>query len=99
MRAAITESLVRPLGFVPMDPLSNGSAGLGKVVEVVLPYTLLLEAAKEPLDDSVLLGRTGCDELLAQVIVTAGGAKAPALEDQPIVAAHHRGDPKVDNLT
>jgi hypothetical protein len=37
-------------------------------------------AAKEVLDDAVLLGRLGHDELLAQPMIAAGGAKTPALK-------------------
>ena len=48
---------MRSLGVVPLDPLSNGSAGFGEVAEVVLPNTLLLEIAKEALHDPVLLRR------------------------------------------
>ena len=40
-----------------MNPLSNGSSGLGEVTEVVLPDTLLLQTAEKPLDDSVGFGR------------------------------------------
>ena len=82
--------MVRSLGVVPLDPLSNGSAGFGEVAEVVLPNTLLLETAKEALHEPVLLRRLGSHELLAQTVVVAGGAKAPALEDQAIVAAYQR---------
>ena len=45
------------LGVVPYNPLSNGSTGLGKAGEIVLPDAFLLEAAKETLDDTVLLRR------------------------------------------
>src|SRR5579884_187397 len=73
-----------------MDPARDGSASLGEASEVVLPDALLLEAAKETLDDSVLLGRVRRDELLAQPVIAAGGAEATALEDEAVVAAHHR---------
>ncbi len=53
-------------------------------------HTLLLETAQEALDDAVLFGRIESDELLAQEVIEAGGTKAPALEDQAIVAANHR---------
>ena len=49
-----------PFAVVPVNPLSNGSAGCGEVTEVVLPYALSLETAKEAFYDSVLLG--GCKE-------------------------------------
>jgi hypothetical protein len=67
-----------------MNPVSNGSASFGEVAEVVLPDTFLLEAAEKPLDDSILLRRIGSDELLAQPVVAAWGAKAPALKDQTL---------------
>jgi hypothetical protein len=53
----IAELLVWPLGVVPFNPRGNGSSGFGEVAEVTLPYTLLLEATKKPLDDSVGFGR------------------------------------------
>src|SRR5271157_748790 len=91
MRTQIAERLMRALAVVPIDPASDGGARLSEIAEVVLPDALLFEAAKEALDEPILLRRIGRDELLAQAIVAAGGAKAPALKDQPIVAAHHRG--------
>src|SRR5271157_921400 len=91
MRTQIAERLVRALAVVPVDPAGDSGTRVGKVAEVVLPNAFLFEAAKEALDDPVLLRSIGRDELLAQAVVAAGGAKAPALEDQPIVAANHRG--------
>ena len=80
-----------PFGVVPLDPLSNGGASFGEAAEVVLPDALLFETAKEAFDEAVLLGGIGRNELLAQPVIAAGGAKAPALEDESIIAAHHRG--------
>jgi hypothetical protein len=54
----------------------------------VLPDTLLLEAPKEALGNTVLFGRIGSNELWARPIITAGDAKAPALENQSAVTAH-----------
>jgi hypothetical protein len=51
----------------------------------VLPYALLLETAKVAFYDSVLLGGVRSDELLAQPVVVAGGAKPPVLEDHSVV--------------
>jgi hypothetical protein len=65
--------------------------GLREVSEDVLPDALLLEAPEEPLDDPVLLWGVRRDELLAQPIVPTGGAEAPALVDQPVVAPNDRG--------
>jgi hypothetical protein len=78
---------VGPFGVVPLDPLSNGSSRLGEAGEIMLPDS---ETAKEALHDAVLLGCIGRDELLAQTRVAAGGAKAPAPEDQAVGATHHR---------
>jgi hypothetical protein len=40
-----------------------------------------LEAAKEALDDTILRGNVGRDELLAPAIIAAGGAKTPTLKN------------------
>src|SRR5215472_3086434 len=53
---------MRPLGIVPVNPLSNGSTGFGEAGEIMLPDAFLLEAAKETFDDAVLLGRVGGDD-------------------------------------
>ena len=50
-----------------------------------------LKLRKKTLDDTVLLRRIGSNEFLAQPIVTAGSAKAPALENQAVITTHHRG--------
>jgi hypothetical protein len=55
-----------------------------------LPDALLLQAAEEALDDSVLLRRVRRDELLAEPLVAACRPEAPALEDQPVVGADDR---------
>ena len=81
---------MRPFGVVPANPLSKGSSGFGEVAKVVLPDVLLLETAKEAFDNSILFGSVRRDELRAEPVVSAGGAKAPALKDQAIVAAHQR---------
>src|SRR6516162_1986616 len=91
MWTAIAEGLVWPFGVVPLNPMSNGSASFGEVAEVMLPDTLLFKAAKETLDDTVLLRRIRSNEFLAQPIVTTGGTKASALENQAIITTHHRG--------
>src|SRR5262245_2896773 len=59
----------------------------------MLPDAFLLEAAKEPFDHSVLLGRVRGDELLRQPVVATRRPKAPTLEHQPVVASDHRGRP------
>src|SRR5271163_103436 len=89
-RAAITEGLVRALGIIPMDPLSNGVARFGEGAEVVLPDAFFLETAKEAFDDAVLLRCIRCDERLSQTVIATGGTKASRLEDKTVVAAYHR---------
>jgi hypothetical protein len=42
-----------------------GRAGFGEISEIVLPDTLLLEAAKEAFADAILLGRVGRDASMA----------------------------------
>src|SRR5271156_5994905 len=81
---------MRPFGVIPFDPLSNGGAGFGEAGEVMLPDAFFFEAAKEALDEAVLFGHVGRDELLRQTVIAAGGAKTPALKNQSIVAAYHR---------
>src|SRR5271167_2367208 len=81
---------MRTPGVIPFDPLSNGGTSFGEAAEVVQPDTLLLETAKEALDEAILLGRIGRNELLAQPVIATGGAKAPALEDKSIVTAYYR---------
>ena len=70
---------MRTPGVVPFDPLSNGGASFGEAAKVVQPDAFLLETAKEPLDETIWLRRIGRNELLAQPVIVAGGAKAPAL--------------------
>jgi hypothetical protein len=60
----------------------------------VLPDALFLEGAEEALDQAVLLGGVGRDELLAEAVVPAGGPEAAGLEDQPVVGADHWGGPR-----
>jgi hypothetical protein len=79
------------LGVIPFKPLSNGSTGLGKALEIVLLDTLLFQAAKKALNDAVLFRRVGSNKLLAQAVVAAGSAKAPALKNESIFASHHWG--------
>ena len=78
-----------PFGVVPFDPLSSGGAGFAEAGEVMLLDALFFEAAKEAFDESVLFGRVGCDELLAQTVIAAGGAKPPALKDEAVIRAHY----------
>src|ERR1700728_3499982 len=81
---------MRTPGVVPFDPFSNGAASFGEAAEVVQPNALLFETSKEALDETILLGRIGRNELLAQPVIATGGAKAPALEDKSIVTAYYR---------
>src|SRR5262245_40509877 len=82
---------MRPPVVVPPDPPPHRAAGLHEAREAVLPHALLLQASEEALDDPVLLRRVRRDEFLAQPIVATCRAEAPALEDQAVVATHHRG--------
>jgi hypothetical protein len=56
-----------PARAVPFDPVNNSGAGFAEAGEVMLPDTLLFEAAKEAFDEAVLFGGVGCDELLRQM--------------------------------
>src|SRR5580658_2740610 len=73
-----------------INPLSNGRAGVGEAGEVMLPDALFFKAAKEAFDEAVLFGRVGRDELLAQTVIAAGGAKTSALKDEAVIRAHYR---------
>src|SRR4029434_8012531 len=90
-RAPIAQCLVRALLVVPTDPRAQLSPGVLEADEAVLPDALLFQAAEEALDHPVLLRRVGRDELLREPIVTTRRPKAPALIDQPVVGADHRG--------
>jgi len=81
---------VRTPGVVPFDPPGNGSARFGETAEVMQPDALLLETPKEALDEAILLWRVRYNELLTQTVIAARGAKAPALEDESVVAANYR---------
>ena len=82
---------MRSSGVVPLDPLPDCRFRLNEIFETMLPDTLLFQAAKESLNDPVLFGRIGSDELLCQSIIPAGRSEPPALEDQPVVTSYHRG--------
>ena len=82
---------MRTPGVVPFDPLGNSSASFGEAAKVMQPDALFLETTKEALDEAILLWRIGRNELLAQPVIAAGGAKAPALEDEAVIAANYRG--------
>ena len=82
---------MRAPGVVPLNPLSNGGASFGEAAEGMEPDALLLETTKEALDEAILLWCIGCNELLTQPVIAASGAKAPALEDEPVVAPNYRG--------
>ncbi len=60
-------------------------------MKAMLPNALLFQATKKSLDDPVLLRGVRGDEPLRQSVVPTSCPKPPALEDQPVVAAHHRG--------
>ena len=90
MRAAIAECLVRTAGVVPLNPLSNGAPSFGEAAKVMQPDTLLFKTTKEALDETILLRRIRRNELLAQPVIAASGAKAPALKDESVIATNYR---------
>src|SRR5262245_37070894 len=75
---------MRPVVVVPSNPRLHRLPRLGEIANDVRPDALLLEAAKEALDQPVLLGRVRRDELLGEPVVAAGGPKAPTLKHQPL---------------
>ena len=77
-------------GVVPLDPPAHGSLRLPETPEVRLPGALLFQAAEEPLDQAILLGRIGRRELLPEPVVPAGLTKAATLEDESVVAPNYR---------
>jgi len=81
---------MRPFLVVPLQPVSNGEASFLKRLKDMLSDTLFFETAKEPLDDSVLFRRVGCNKFLPQPIVPVGLAKPATLTNQPIVTAEDR---------
>src|SRR6266581_4999483 len=89
-RAPIAQRLVRALLVVPADPRTQLAPGVFEADEVVLPDAFLLQAAEEALDDSILLGRIRCDELLHKPVVSTRRAKASTLIDQAVVGADDR---------
>src|SRR5580704_1122675 len=81
---------MRTPGVVPFDPLGNSGASFGEAAEIVQPDALLFKATKEALDETILLRRIGRNEFLTEPVIAAGGAKAPALEDESIVTTYYR---------
>ena len=71
----VTESTVRALLVVPLDPVSNAPSRLLKRLKRVLPDTLFFETPKESFDQAILLGCVGRDEFLLQSVVATGLAK------------------------
>src|SRR5215813_14283293 len=92
-RASIAQRLVRARLVVPADPRPQLAPSVLEAEEVVLPDTFLLRAAEKALDDPVLLGRIGGDELLGEPIVPTRRPEAPTLIDQAIVGADDRRGP------
>jgi hypothetical protein len=90
-RAPVAERLVRPLRVVPVEPSRDLTPGLREVPEDALPDALLLEAPEEALDNPVLRGSVGRDELLTEAVVRTGRPEAPTLVEQAVVRADHRG--------
>ncbi len=78
------------LDVVEGDPGLDGGLGLLKRLEVVLPYTFLLERAKEALDHPVLLWGVRRDELLAQTVLFAARLEMFGSEHLAVVALQLR---------
>jgi len=85
-RAPISDGAMGPFFVAPVNQVSNDPPRLLKRLERVLPDTLVFQASKEPLNQPILLGRIGCNELLLQPIVSTGLAKPATLENQPVIA-------------
>lgn len=81
---------MRPFAVVPVDPALNGALYFAEAAEAVLPDSLFLQRAEEPLDEAVLFGRVSRDELLSESVVAARGPESSTLKDQAIVASHDR---------
>ena len=81
----IPERLMRPPFVVPGDPGTDHSRRLGKTLEGVLPHTLLFQAAKKTLNQTILFGCVRRNVLLVEPIEGAGIAESSALEDEAIV--------------
>ena len=81
---------MRALGVVEADPGLDGGLGLLKRLEVVLPYTFLLERAKEALDHPVLLWGVRRDELLAQTVLFAARLEMLGGEHLAVIASQLR---------
>lgn len=75
---------------IPVAPVPNDPPRLLKHLERMLPDTLVFHASKESLNQPILLGRIGRDELLLQPIVSTGLVKPATVENEPVIAAEPR---------
>jgi len=90
----VVQGLVRSVLVVEVDPPTDGAPCVVEAAKVVLPRALFFEAFEEALDQAILLGGVGSDELLGQPVVSTGGPEASALENQPVVGADHGRFPR-----
>lgn len=66
---------MRRPGVVPFDPLSSSGASFGEGAKGMQLDGLFLETKEGALDETILLGSIGRDELLAQAVIAASGAE------------------------
>lgn len=78
---------MRTTRVVPLNPLPHGPSGLVEAPKAALPDAFFLEAAKEALNETVLLRRVGRDVFLLQPVIPAGLPETTTLKDQAIVAS------------
>jgi hypothetical protein len=70
------QGLMRAHLLVPADPRGDAPARRPEAREQGLPGALFFKAPEEALDDAVLLGRVGRDELLVQPVGATCSARA-----------------------
>jgi len=88
---SVVEGVVGSVFVEVSDPAAEGGSWVLEGAEVVQPGALFFEAFEETLDHLVLLGSVGGDELLAEAIVSTGGADATALDATEIGGARRGG--------
>ena len=70
---------------IEADPIPDHTAGVLQGLEPVTVNALVFEGSDDPLDQAVLFGAVGRDELLLQAIAFDEGRVASAGEDQAVV--------------
>lgn len=79
------QRLVRSLGVVKQNPVSNHSAGMLDGLESVAVYALLFEGSNHALHNAILFGAVGRDEFLLQTVAAHQCGIASGTEHQSIV--------------